>query len=378
MAINVFVPSFHVDEILVGIRECLEKGWTGLGFKTVEFEEAWKKYTGLPHAHFLSSNTVGLHLALHVYGLTRNWRDDDEIITTPLTFVSTNHAIMYERLKPVFADVDESLCLDPKSIEARITPKTKAVLFVGIGGNIGQYPAVVELCKRKNLILILDAAHMSGTYVGDRHVGFDADCTVFSYQAVKNLPTSDAGMVCFNDGNLDKLARELSWLGINKDTYQRFQGGAYKWRYDVPNVGFKYHGNSIQASIALVQLKYLDQDNDRRRQIASLYDTLLKDASSVKRIPHSDRCKSSRHLYQILVKNRDLVLQHFYSKEIYPGVHYVDNTEYQPYAYAHGSCPRAQAMSQELITLPIHLKLTDEDCRAVVAALLEGIKATGG
>src|SRR5882672_75998 len=133
MAINVFVPSFHVDEILVSIRDCLEKGWTGLGFKTVEFEEAWKKYTGLGSAHFLTSNTVGLHLALHTFRLTRGWEDGDEIITTPLTFVSTNHAILYENLKPVFADVDDSLCLDPASVEARITPKTKAVMFVGIG-----------------------------------------------------------------------------------------------------------------------------------------------------------------------------------------------------------------------------------------------------
>jgi dTDP-4-amino-4,6-dideoxygalactose transaminase len=271
--------------------------------------------------------------------------------------------------------VDDSLCLDPASVEARITPRTKAVMFVGIGGNIGRYPAIVELCKRKNLTLILDAAHMSGTSIGGRHVGFDAACTVFSYQAVKNLPTSDSGMICFQDAALDKLAREMSWLGINKDTFQRFQGGTYKWRYDVPHVGFKYHGNSIQASIGLVQLKYLEEDNDRRRAIAALYDSLLKDAKGVKRVEHSQGCKSSRHLYQIRVRNRDAVLQHFYSKDVFPGVHYVDNTEYAPYAEAKGTCPRAAEISQELITLPIHLKLSDEDCRKVVAVLLEAVAA---
>lgn len=375
MAINVFVPQFHVDEILPLIRECLEKGWTGLGFKTVEFEEAWKKYAGLPHAHFLASNTVGLHLALHTFKLTRGWADGDEIISTPLTFVSTNHAILYENLRPVFADVDDSLCLDPASIEARITPRTKAVIFVGIGGNTGRYPEVAALCRRKGLALILDAAHMSGTYLDGRHVGHDADCTVFSYQAVKNLPTADSGMICFPDAALDKLCRELSWLGINKDTFQRFQGGSYKWRYDVPNVGFKYHGNSIQASIGLVQLKYLDQDNDRRRAIAALYDSLLADAPGVKRVAHSPACKSSRHLYQVRVRNRDKILEHFYSKEIFPGVHYVDNTEYAPYAAAQGTCPKAHAVTQELITLPIHLRLTDEDCRRVAAVLREAVAA---
>ena len=375
MAINVFVPQFHVEEILPLIRECLEKGWTGLGFRTVEFEEAWKRYSGLPCAHFLASNTVGLHLALHAFKLTRGWADGDEVISTPLTFVSTNHAILYERLRPVFADVDDSLCLDPASIEARITPRTKAVIFVGIGGNTGRYPEVAALCRRKGLALILDAAHMSGTYLEGRHVGHDADSTVFSYQAVKNLPTSDSGMICFLDPALDKLCRELSWLGINKDTFQRFQGGTYKWRYDVPNVGFKYHGNSIQASIGLVQLKYLDQDNDRRRAIAALYDSLLADAPGIKRVAHAAACKSSRHLYQVRVRNRDAVLEYFYAREIFPGVHYVDNTEYAPYSDAQGTCPQAQAITRELITLPIHLRLSDEDCRRVASVLRAAVAA---
>ena len=113
MSIQLFVPSFRIDECLKGIRECLEKGWTGAGFKTVEFEEAWKEYAGLSHAHFLSSNTVGLHLALHVLKSKFGWADDDEVITTPLTFVSTNHAILHSRLRPVFADVRPSEAAAP-------------------------------------------------------------------------------------------------------------------------------------------------------------------------------------------------------------------------------------------------------------------------
>src|SRR6185369_8318684 len=95
MATQLFVPSFRIDECLAQIRECLEKGWTGLGFKTVEFEKAWSDYTALPHSHFLSSNTVGLHLALHMFKTKHGWKDGDEVVTTPLTFVSTNHAILY-------------------------------------------------------------------------------------------------------------------------------------------------------------------------------------------------------------------------------------------------------------------------------------------
>ena len=107
------------------------------------------------------------------------------------------------------------------------------------------------------------------------HVGQEADVTIFSFQAVKNLPTADSGMICFKDKEDDKLARQLSWLGIDKDTYSRSTEGSYKWKYDVPNVGFKYHGNSIMAAIGLVQLKYLDEDNDYRNYISSLYKKYL-------------------------------------------------------------------------------------------------------
>lgn len=218
MAIQLFVPNFRVDECLDEIRDCLEKGWTGLGFKTVEMENKWKEYTGLPHAHFLSSNTVGLHLALHMFKTEFGWADGDEVISTPLTFVSSNHAIVYTNLQPVFADVDEYLCLSPEDIERKITPRTRAVIFVGIGGNTGRYEEVVKLCKDRGLILILDAAHMAGTRLNAKHVGHDADCTVFSFQAVKNLATADSGMICFKDQARDERARKLSWLGINKDT----------------------------------------------------------------------------------------------------------------------------------------------------------------
>ena len=112
--IQVLKPKFHIDECLEQIRECLEKGWTGSGFKTAEFEQKWKEYTGHPHACYLNSNTSGLHLATNILKRRYGWQDGDEIITTPITFVSTNHAILYENLKPVFADVDEYLCLDPE------------------------------------------------------------------------------------------------------------------------------------------------------------------------------------------------------------------------------------------------------------------------
>lgn len=359
--IQLFIPTFRIDETLNEIRVCLEKGWTGLGFKTVEFEEAWKAYTGLPHAHFLNSATAALHLAVILLKEQGNWQEGDEIITTPMTFVSTNHAILYEKLSPVFADIDESLCLDPASVRERITPRTRAVMFVGVGGNTGRLCEVVQICEERGLKLILDASHMAGTRWAHngKHIGNEADISIFSFQAVKNLPTGDSGMICCRDESLDQNVRKWSWLGINKDTYARTASqGAYKWHYDVEHTGFKYNGNAIMAAMALVSLKYLEQDNAYRRQVCAWYDMLLKDAPKIRRILMSSDCIPSRHLYQIAVAQRDEIMLALNQANIYPGVHYRDNTLYRMYAYAQETCPRSLEASEQIISLPLHLRLT--------------------
>ncbi len=372
--IQVFVPQFRIEETLAEIRECLERGWTGLGFKTNQFEEAWKAYTNLPHAHFLSSATDGLHLAVRILKETNNWQEGDEIITTPLTFVSSNHAILYSNLNAVFADVDEYLTLDPKSVEERITPKTRAVLFVGIGGNVGQYDEVLKLCRKHGLIMILDAAHMTGTRVKGQHVGYDADVTIFSFQAVKNLPTADSGMICFKEPSLDAEVRKWSWLGINKDTYARTTSqGTYKWHYDVEHVGFKAHGNSIMAAMGLVAIKYVDQDNAYRRQLAAWYDTMFAGHSGIKSVAMSPKCEPSRHLYQVLVENRDQVMLALNQHGIFPGVHYRDNIQYHMYSYAEGTCPKARHISDHVMSLPMHLRLTYHDIERITKTLKDVI-----
>jgi len=370
--IQLFVPTFRIEECLAEIRECLEKGWTGLGFKTVEFEAAWKQYTNLPHAHFLSSATAGLHLAVRLLKEEFRWQDGDEIISSSLTFVSTNHAILYERLKPVFADIDESLCLDPASVAERITPRTRAVMYVGVGGNTGRLDDIVKLCRERGLKLILDASHMSGTRYHGKHIGREADVTVFSFQAVKNLPTADSGMICFADARLDAEVRKWTWLGINKDTYTRtVEQGSYKWYYDVEHEGFKYHGNSIMAALGLVSLKYLDQDNAYRRQICDWYDEFFAGTPKIERMPIAPGCVSSRHLYPIMVDQRDEVMLALNDSKIYPGVHYRDNTMYRMYAYARDSVPRATRASDRLISLPLHLRLTYKDVERIGRTLNE-------
>lgn len=374
--IQVFVPKFRVDETLDEIRECLERGWTGLGYKTVELEDAWKQYTGHANAHFLSSATAALHLAVAVYKSALKWDDGDEIISSAMTFVSTNHAVLYERMKVVFADVDQYGCLDPVDVEKKITPRTRAVVFVGLGGNTGQLASVRKLCDERGLILILDGAHMAGTRLHGKFPGVDlADVSCYSFQAVKNMPTADSGMVCFADSTLDAAARKLAWLGISRDTFARSSvKGDYKWYYDVESVGFKYNGNALMAAVGLVALRYLDEDNFYRRQICAWYDAYLDGIVGIDKIEQAEGCEGSRHLYQVLVANRDAVLQSLYELGIFPGVHYRDNTQYQMYAYAHGTLPRTEYMSDHLISLPLHLGLTEVDIQRVSSGLIDAVR----
>ena len=361
-----FRPVYHVDECLENIRDCLEKGWTGKGYKTIEFEEAWKKYTGLPNAHFLTTGTAALNLAVETLKEECGWIDGDEIISTPLTFVATNNCILFSGLKPVFADIDETLCLDPKSVEERITNKTRAVIFVGLGGNIGNYYEVLDVCKRKGLKLILDAAHMAGTRVNGVFPGKEADAVIFSFHVTKNLSTAESGMLCFKDVKLDQIVRNKSFNGISKnDASTDKRLGGYNVRY----LADAYNGNSIMASIALAQLKYLDEENGIRRSICEKYDSIFSKNDKIKLVQNGKGCKSARWLYQIIVDNRDALMAHLIDNGIDCGIHYPINTLYSMYSEQYGTCPRAEWYSEHILTLPLHTLLSDNEINFVIQTI---------
>lgn len=377
MGIQLFKANFDVESCLAQIKECLEKGWTGMGFKTVEFEEEWKKYTGYQYAYYINSSTAGLYMAVDTLKELYNWGDDDEIISTPLTFISTNHAIAKNNMKVVFADVDETLCLDPRSVEEKITDKTRALIYVGFGGSTGKFKKIVKICKNHNLRLILDAAHMAGTRYKDGTTpgtNGDADITVYSFQAVKNLPTGDSGIICTDDAKLDEIFRKKAWLGINKDTYARTvnKDGTYKWKYDVEYIGDKYNGNAVMASIALAQLPHLDRDNAYRRTLAQWYkDVFVHYPEQIGLVVIPGDCVNSQHLFQIFVKDRDGLMMYLNANEVYPGVHYVSNTDYRMYEYGKGTCPKADFASEHIISLPIHMGVTFENVQYITGLVVK-------
>ena len=361
--LQLFAPVFDVDACLAEVRVCLELGWTGIGFKTVEFEDKFSEYLGTPFCHFVNANTNGIHLLLEMLKSTRKWEDGDEIISSAMTFVSANHSILHAGLMPVFADVDTSLCMTLAEIERKVTSKTRAVMFVGIGGNAGELADISRFCRASGILLILDAAHCAGSRLHGRHLAYYADYSVFSFQAVKNLPTGDAGLITVRTEEENHLVRTLSWCGIDKDTFSRSRDG-YQWMYSVTEVGYKYHGNSIMAAIAIAQLNSLDTGNSRRRELASLYASKLNGFGGICQIPHTNETESSRHLIQVIAPRRNKLIEYLKSRGVGSGVHYRSNSRYP--MYAHDRVPLSEDLDERIISLPCHLKMSDEDVDYVV------------
>lgn len=354
MSIPLFKPKFRVSDCAERIAAVLDSGWTGYGQECLEFEEEWRNYSKLANAHFINSNTSGLHLALEIFKREYNWPSSTEILTTPLTFVATNHTILQAGLRPRFVDVDDQLCMDLNALKKRLTSNCRAVVFVGIGGNVGQFWEISAFCEENGLLLILDAAHMAGTKLNGEQVGKEADCSIFSFQAVKNLPTADSGMICFNSDCFDGVVRKLSWMGIDKTTFKRSQTDGYRWDYEVNELGYKYHGNSVMAAIGRSALSHLDEDNDQRRYLAEVYSEVLCSVGNVEIVEQRSDIVSSRHLFQIRIKNREFVIQALANKGVGTGVHYKNNLEYPMYRDQYTFAPNAAKFSTEVLSLPLY------------------------
>ncbi|MEM9849879.1 MAG: DegT/DnrJ/EryC1/StrS family aminotransferase [Bacteroidota bacterium] len=371
MSIQVFKPYIRPSS-MEAVQEVLSSGWIGLGPKTKQFEHDFLSYLGVAETHYavgLNSNTSGLHIALDLAGV----QSGDEVCTVALTFVSTNHVILYKQATPVFVDVDQrtaNMC--PTDLERKITDRTKAIIVVHLSG----YPADMErinaLARKHNITVIEDCAHATGgRYPNGRKIGDSDNICVFSFQAVKNLPVGDGGMLTTPKEDFYNKAKKLRWLGIDKDTFSRSKHkGSYSWEYSVPYVGYKYHMTDINAAIGIEQLKFLDEDNARRAAIAATYRTQLQNVAGVTHYQYADHTLSSFHFYPILVENRKALIDHLRTHDIYPGVHYKRNDQYDNYETT--DLPCTAIIDQKTLTLPIHVTLEDEAVQKVIDTVKMG------
>jgi perosamine synthetase len=348
--IKLFSPRVS-PEARSAVEKVLLSGWIGLGPKTEEFERDFAKYVGAKYAVATSSATAALQICSFMQTKT------GDVLTTPMTFVSTNHVIKHNGDHPIFVDVDPyTLNIDLNKAEDAITKHTKAILAMHYSGNPINIDDLYSLANRYGLEVIEDAAHACGASYRDKKVG-SFGLTCFSFHAVKNLPTGDGGMITTNLSHVAEQARRLRWLGIDKSTYERSNEG-YSWEYDVINLGFKAHMNDITAAMGVEHLKDLDNWNFRRRELVDRYKENLPIELFLK---ETEGARSSNHLCVLRIPNRDEVYKKLHEQGVQAGVHYKPNHLHRMYRSYGYSLPEAEKAYEEIISLPLHLDLSFDD-----------------
>ncbi|MEC8952426.1 MAG: UDP-4-amino-4,6-dideoxy-N-acetyl-beta-L-altrosamine transaminase [Acidobacteriota bacterium] len=351
--------------------EVLRSDWLTTGPKVAEFEEAIADYVDARHGVSFSSGTAALHAAVLAAGL----KPGDEAITTPLTFCATANAALYGGGTPVFADVrDETLTIDPKEVERRITPRTKALLPVDYAGQPADLDALLALADRHELLVIEDAAHALGAKYRSRMVGSISHMSVFSFHAVKHLTTGEGGMVTTNNSNFAQRLREVRNHGIDSDARTRQAAG--RWHYEMATLGFNYRLTDIACALGLSQLPRLSANLARRRAIAARYGKALATVPSLTLPIVAADVTSAWHLYPVRVDasiDRAEVFNALRAEGLGVNVHYIP-VHLHPYyrsrfGYRGGEFPIAETASGRLISLPMFHGMTDEDVDDVIFAV---------
>jgi len=364
--IPVYRP-YHDHLEMKYLREVIDSGWWGMGSKTAEFEKKFASYIGSKHALGLNSATAALHLALMCVDVKNS-----EVITPAMTFVSTNHAILYNGGIPVFCDIEpENLNVTAEEIAKLITSRTKAVVVVHYGGYACDMDPIMELAREHGLAVIEDCAHACGGQYKGRMLGSIGDFGSFSFQAVKNLATGDGGMLTTDSDEWAARVKKLRWVGISKDTFDRGAGNSYDWFYDVTEAGFKYHMNDIIAALGLAQFEKLAWMNGRRRHWSDRYREAFKDIAAIKCPPVRDYMFPACHNFVIKAPNRDELRARLMEKGVTTGVHYYPNHLFKMYKPYYSELPITESIWKELVTLPLYPDLTEEDFELITGTIRE-------
>jgi len=366
VSIHLFRPLIS-EEAIQAVGEVLRSGWLGTGPKTSAFEAALAEYLGAPYCVGVSSGTEALHLSL----LLLNLPPGTEVITTPITFVSTNHAILYAGCRPVFADIElDTGNLDVTSVRDRLSERTGAIMLVHYGGYPCDLEAFYRLGREHSIAVIEDCAHAFGSCYKGRRIGSQGDLHAFSFHAVKNLTTGDGGAVAVRSREHYLRLRRLRWLGIDTDTYQRVSAGPGHWRYQVPEIGFKCAMNDIQAAIGLAELPRVNDGNARRAAIAAQYREQLADVPGLKLLQYAVDRSSSYCLFCVRAEDREGLIRKLVDAGVSPGVHYERNDAFPMYELQ--DLPNAELFWRTVISLPMHLLLTDDDVHYICRTIREG------
>jgi perosamine synthetase len=362
------IPLFRTaigEDAVEAAAAVLRSGWVGSGPIVEEFEQQFAQAVDAEHCVAVSSGTAALHLALTVLDL----EPGTEVVTTPLTWLSTHHVIIYRGCVPVLADIDPATGnLDPESVRERITDRTGAVLAVHYGGR----PCDLDALRDLGVPLVEDCAHAVGASWRERPIGSAPNLQCFSFSPTKNLTCADGGAITTADPAQAERLRRLRSLGLERTAARRIRanGGTYRDRHELLEAGFRYEMNELHAAIGLAQLPRLDAENGRRREIANAYRAELGDVPGLQLLaPETPDARSSHHLFAVLADDRERLAEHLQARGIEAGVHYPVNELLRT---PPGELPAMDAFAQRTLSLPLHPSLDDDDVAAVIAAVREG------
>jgi perosamine synthetase len=364
-----------VDEADVqAVIEVLRSEWLTTGPKVAEFEEAFSNFVGAREAVAVSSGTAALHAAMYAIGIGPS----EEVIVPAMTFAASANCVVFQGGTPIFADVNpETLLLDPAQVEAKITPRTKAIIAVDYAGQACDYDALKAIVDRHSLILVADACHsLGGSYKG-HPVGSLADLNAFSFHPVKHITTGEGGMITTDDPDLAQRMRVFRNHGISSDHRRRTEQGS--WFYEMVGLGYNYRITDIQCALGLSQLKKLPKFLERRRQIAMRYDDAFSQIPEITPLAVRQDASHAYHLYVVKVDfealgiDRSTLFQTLWKKGIGVNVHYIP-VHLHPYYRQHfntrkGDCPMAEAAYESILTLPAFPAMSGDDVDAVITAL---------
>lgn len=361
--VTLFWP--HVSEkAMAAVSETLKTRWIGQGPKVDELEEKFARLTGTPHAVSVNSCTSALHLALILAGVSAN----DEVITTPLTCSATVFPVLYCGAKPVFADIQENtLNINPLSIEEKITAKTKAILIVDWAGLPCDMDEIRRMADKHRVPVIEDAAHSIGAGYQGKPIGSVSDATCFSFQAIKQITSGDGGMLTVMRKDWAERAKLLRWYNIDRT----FHGDIYE-KFRMREVGYKYHMNDITASLLLAQLEDLGEILSRRRVIAGRYRRELAGVTGLTLIDEPRGRTSGEWLFTIKVEHRDAFKAKLAGTGIESDLVHIRCDVIPVFGGKRLPLPGMNAVEDKYICIPLHNHLTDEDVEHVIRTIRSG------
>lgn len=350
----------HIAKPLLGQEEkeavwaVLESGMLAQGPRVAEFEEKFARYCGVRHAVATSSGTTALHVAL----LAHHIGPDDEVITTPFTFIASANSVRYVGARPVFVDIDPiTFNINPAAVEAAITPRTRAIMPVHLFGLSCDMGALMDIARRHNLVVIEDACQAHGAeFQGQRVGSFGTGC--FSFYPTKNITTAEGGIITTNDDAVADQARLIRQHGMRR-------------RYYHDEMGYNFRMTDVHAAIGLAQLPKLEGFNRARIANAAYFNEYLK---GVVKPTTPTGYRHVFHQYTLRVPDgqRDAMLARLQERGVGCGVYYpVPVHRQRIYDDVACSCPEAEKASEEVLSLPVHPGLSQADLEQIVKAVNE-------